>query len=63
MLVINRRTNERIVIGEGADRVVIQVVRVGERQVVLGITGPPHVRIDRMEVRDRIDREEGEKRG
>jgi carbon storage regulator len=56
MLVLKRHIDERIVIG---DDIVIQVVRIqgGEGgSVRLGITAPPEVRIDREEVRRRIER-------
>jgi carbon storage regulator len=54
MLVLSRKVGQEIVIGEGADRVVITVTEVrGGDRVRLGITAPPHVRVDRREVRDR----------
>jgi carbon storage regulator len=54
MLVLSRKVGQEIVIGEGADRVVITVTEVrGREQVRLGITAPAHVQIDRREVRDR----------
>jgi carbon storage regulator len=54
MLVLSRFINERILIG---DDIVVQVVDVRGDKVRLGIVAPPHVRVDREEVRERIDRE------
>lgn len=49
MLVLARRLNEEIYVG---DDVVITVVDIGRGRVRLGIKAPSHVRIDRAEVRD-----------
>ncbi len=60
MLVLSRFINGRILIG---DDVVITVVDIRGDKVRLGIAAPPHVRVDREEVRDRIDRERAERGG
>jgi carbon storage regulator len=60
MLVLSRKVGQEIVIGEGADRVVIIVTEVrGREQVRLGITAPRHISVHRSEVRDEIDGQSG----
>lgn len=54
MLVITRRHDESIVIGEGIE---VRVVRVEGDSVRLGITAPASVRVHRREVYDQICRE------
>lgn len=50
MLVLTRKTNEEIFIGEGEDRIVIMVVSVQQGRVKLGISAPPEQRILRAEL-------------
>lgn len=50
MLVLSRRENEHILIGED---VCITVLGISGRRVRLGITAPPNVLIERMELRRR----------
>lgn len=50
MLVLSRKQNECIVIGE-TDEVVVTVLKVRGDKVRLGITAPRDVKIDRLEVR------------
>lgn len=54
MLVLTRKTNERIMIG---DEIEIIVVNVGEEKVQLGITAPRSIPVHRREVYDEIMRE------
>jgi carbon storage regulator len=54
MLVLTRKTNEKIVIG---DNVVITVVDVRGDRVRLGFEAPQDVEIHRQEVYERIQRE------
>lgn len=51
MLVITRKLNEAIVIGDGIE---VQVLRHGRDGVRLGITAPPHVAVHRREIYDLI---------
>lgn len=44
MLVLSRKTNERISIG---DDVAVTILRVGRGRVQIGIEAPPHVRVER----------------
>jgi len=55
MLVLSRRVQETIVI-DGNIR--ITVVSAGRDRVRIGIEAPPHVRVNRQEVQERLDREE-----
>ena len=58
MLVLSRRINESIQIG---DDVTITIVRIGDDRVRLSISAPLSVPVHRMEVYDAIQREkEGE---
>ena len=50
MLVLHRKPGEKIVIGEGPNAVVFEIVAVNGQKVTLGMTGPKDVRVDRMEV-------------
>lgn len=50
MLVLSRKLNESIVIGQG---VVIQIVDIGHGKVKVGITAPPDVRVMRAELLDK----------
>lgn len=52
MLVLTRRPNESIII---ANNIRITVVSVGPGRVKLGIEAPPHVRVDRKEIHDKIE--------
>ena len=52
MLVLTRRPSESIII---ADNIKITVVSVGPGRVKLGIEAPPHVRVDRQEIHDKIE--------
>jgi carbon storage regulator len=51
VLVVTRKVNEAIVIGDGIE---VQVLRVGRDGVRLGITAPPHVTVHRREIYDLI---------
>jgi carbon storage regulator len=53
MLVLSRKTGERIVIGDG---VIVTVIAVGSDRVRLGICAPPATSIHREEVTKRIQR-------
>ena len=50
MLVLSRKKNEDIVIGEGAGKVVIRVVEIVGDKVRLGFIAPDGVRIMRTEI-------------
>jgi carbon storage regulator len=52
MLVLNRKPNEKIVVGEGPDEVTITILSIGRDRVRLGIEAPRTVPVDRQEVRD-----------
>ncbi len=51
MLVLTRKAGESIVIGEDVE---VKVLEVKGRQVKLGIVAPPHIRIMRRELYERI---------
>ena len=51
MLVLSRKRDEQIVIG---DDIVITVVEIRGDKVRLGIAAPPHIPVHRSEVRDAI---------
>lgn len=54
MLVISRKLNEAIVIGDGLE---VRVMRVGRDGVRLGVTAPSSVSVHRAEVYDQIREE------
>jgi carbon storage regulator len=51
MLVLSRQVGEKILI---ADHIWVTVVSIDRGKVRLGITAPPEVRVDREEVRRRL---------
>ncbi len=51
MLVVTRKANEAIVIGDGIE---VKVLRYGRDGVRLGITAPPQVAVHRREVYETI---------
>ncbi|HUX13463.1 MAG TPA: carbon storage regulator CsrA [Spirochaetia bacterium] len=54
MLVLARRINERIIIGDG---IYVSVVDIKGDQVKLGIEAPPQVKVYRQEIFDAIQEE------
>ena len=51
MLVVTRKRNEAIIIGDGIE---VRVLRHGRDGVRLGITAPAHVAVHRQEIYDMI---------
>ena len=51
MLVVSRKRNEAIVIGDGVE---VRILRAGRDAVRLGITAPPHIPVYRREIYDQI---------
>lgn len=56
MLVLERRLDEKIVVGSD---IVVTVVSIKGDKVKLGFDAPEHILIDREEIRDRKDRGRG----
>lgn len=54
MLILTRKCNESLIIGEGDDQVVITVIAVQGQQVRLGTKAPRHVPVHREEIYERI---------
>lgn len=57
MLVLSRKVGEVICIG---DSIRVTVVEIGQGRVRLGIVAPRTVSVDRLEVRERSEREQKE---
>ena len=55
MLVLSRKTHEKIVIQLGDQGVVVQVVAIEHNRVRLGIIAPPEMAVHREEVLRRIE--------
>ena len=55
MLILTRNHQEKIVIGEGPDAIVITILKVREGQVRVGIEAPRHISVHREEIFDRIN--------
>jgi len=53
MLVLERVAGQKLIIGEGDREVEVQVVRVDGKHVILGITAPRDIPVDREEIRIR----------
>ena len=60
MLVLSRRQDEVIVIGEGPDRIEIMVIEIRGDKTRIGIHAPRHVPVHRLEVFNAIQRERKE---
>ncbi len=58
MLVLRRTQMQIVDIGEDIE---IQVVRISDGSVRLGITAPKHLRVDRREISERIKQEAANK--
>jgi carbon storage regulator len=52
MLVLNRKPNEVILIG---DKIELKVLRINGNRVRVGITASPEIRVQRAEVRERVE--------
>jgi carbon storage regulator len=52
MLVLSRRKNESIVIGEG---IVVKVVGIKGKTIQLGISAPKEIPVHRKEIHERIE--------
>lgn len=55
MLVLSRKLRESILVG---DNIVLTVLKIDGNQVSLGVSAPRDVRIDRKELRDRMEWEQ-----
>ena len=62
MLILTRKKNERVMIGDGDDLITIMVIDIRGDKVRLGITAPREVEVHREEVYYEIKRkrEQGE---
>ena len=56
MLVLTRGRNQKIRIG---DDIVITIIEVGRDTIKIGISAPPDVKIDRLEVLEELLAEQG----
>lgn len=54
MLVLTRGVGEKIIIGDGDDKIVIQLIDIKEGRAKLGIEAPKAVSVHREEIYDRI---------
>jgi carbon storage regulator len=60
MLVLSRRVNEQIVIGDGPDMVTIKVVDIDRGKIRLGVQAPASIKVDRAEVREQRKGDKGD---
>lgn len=58
MLILTRRVNETLCIGEGENKVDVMVLGVKGNQVRIGINAPKHVSVHREEIYLRIQAEQ-----
>lgn len=49
-LVLTRRAGERILLGAGDTQIIIEVIRIENKQVKIWFKAPPYIKIDREEV-------------
>lgn len=57
MLVLTRKSEQKIIIGKGDDAIEIVVLKISGEQVSLGIKAKPHIRVLRKELMDAIEEE------
>jgi carbon storage regulator len=57
MLILTRRINESLIIGEGDNQVTITVIGVSGQQVRIGAQAKSHITIHREEIYRRIQQE------
>jgi carbon storage regulator len=50
MLILSRRVGESLVIGEGAEKIIVTIMQVRGSQVRIGVAAPPKVIVDREEI-------------
>jgi carbon storage regulator len=50
MLILSRRVNESLIIGEGPEQIIVTVMQMRGNQVRLGVAAPPKVIVDREEI-------------
>jgi len=55
MLILSRKAGEKIVIGEGTERIEIEVTRLTGSRVLLGVTAPRAVQVVRGELPPRAE--------
>jgi carbon storage regulator len=53
MLVLSRKSDERIIISDGTTEIILTIVGVNKDSVRLGFTAPSHIKIDREEIHKR----------
>lgn len=58
MLILTRRLNETVVIGDGTAKITVTMLGVKQGQVRLGISAPKEVAVHREEVYERIKNEQ-----
>ena len=54
MLVLSRKEGQAVILGEGENKITVEVVWLDSQRVRLGITAPPNVPVHREEVYDKI---------
>jgi carbon storage regulator len=50
MLILTRKVGESLVIGEGAEKIIVTIMQVRGAQVRIGVAAPPKVIVDREEI-------------
>jgi len=55
MLILTRRVNEKLMVG---DDVTVTVLSISGNQVRIGVTAPRHVPVHREEIYDKVKRQE-----
>ena len=63
MLVLSRKHNEEVVVGDGDQAISVMVVEIRGDKVRLGFTGPRGIAVHRREVYDEIHRNGEIKKG
>ena len=60
MLILTRRVGEALIIGEGNNKAVVNVLGVKGNQVRIGVDAPKDISVHREEIYDRIQNEKND---
>lgn len=59
MLVLSRQKDEKVIIGDGPDRIEVMLIEIRGDKIRLGIKAAPHIPVHREEIYLAIQRERG----
>ena len=63
MLILTRKTGTTLIVGNLGDKTTITILEVKGNHVRIGIDAPPHIEVDRGEIRVKKDKERSDGEG